>query len=70
MGERKTADGYLVSHGRYVPGSGLREIRALDERSSRRLIRAATPASDSDVFCSGPTEKPRGLFGRAPLGSG
>jgi hypothetical protein len=42
----------------------------LDERPSRRIKRAATPASGSDVSRSGPREKPRGLFGRAPLGSG
>jgi hypothetical protein len=39
----------------------------LDERPSRRIKRAATLASDSDVSRSGPREKPRGLFGRAPL---
>jgi hypothetical protein len=61
VGEGKPADGYFVDRGRYVPGSGLRKIRAPDERPSRRIKRAATPASDSDVSRSGPTEKPRGL---------
>ena len=61
VGERKPADGYLVGRGRYVPGSGLRKILAPDERPSRRIKRAATPASGSDVSSSGPTEKPRGL---------
>ncbi|MBK8574212.1 MAG: hypothetical protein IPN90_00515 [Elusimicrobia bacterium] len=70
VGERKPADGYFVARGRYVPGSGLRKILAPDERPSRRIKRAATLASDSDVSSSGPPEKPRGLFGRAPLGSG
>ena len=70
VGERKPADGYFVGRGRYVHRSGLRTIGALDERPSRRIKRAATPASDSDVARSGPTEKPRGLFGRAPLSSG
>ncbi|MBK8870218.1 MAG: hypothetical protein IPN19_03980 [Elusimicrobia bacterium] len=66
----KPTDGYFVARGRYVPGSGLREIPALNERPPRRIKRAATPASDSDVSRSGLREKPRGLFGRAPLGSG
>jgi hypothetical protein len=70
VGERKPADGYFVGRGRYVSRSGLRETSAPDERPSRRIKRAATPASDSDVSRSGPREKPRGLFGRAPLGSG
>ncbi|MBK8870359.1 MAG: hypothetical protein IPN19_04795 [Elusimicrobia bacterium] len=48
----------------------MQEIIAPDERPSRRIKRAATPASDSDVSRSGPREKPRGLFGRAPLCSG
>ena len=42
----------------------------MDERPSRRIKRAATPASNFDVSSSDPREKPRGLFGRAPLGSG
>jgi hypothetical protein len=70
VGERKPADGYFVGRGRYVSRSGLRKIIAPDERPSRRIKRAATLASDSDVSRSGPREKPRGLFGRAPLGSG
>ncbi|MBK8576365.1 MAG: hypothetical protein IPN90_12045 [Elusimicrobia bacterium] len=62
VGERKPADGYLVGRVRYVPGSGLRKILAPDERPSRRIKRAATLASDSDVSSSGPPEKPRGLL--------
>ncbi|MBK8576685.1 MAG: hypothetical protein IPN90_13770 [Elusimicrobia bacterium] len=60
VGERKPADGYFVGRERYVSRSGLREIIAPDERPSRRIKRAATPASGSNVSRSGPTEKPRG----------